>query len=308
MLQASDAVNAVQQLIGALPRAALTRTVRAIDDRRATVNGSALLRRQVVDHYGLDLCSFLNQARRDELERMAQAEKLETTGGIGELRARLWRYGARLEHPSNALLGTPVQPVPIVLRGKLVQLGELRGIAPPGGEYPRTVGQAVAAPRVDGEPSCLEDLLSNADALVGVRMGRLGRNKGALGTRIALLLGVPERGHAEPDWRGEVEIKTVPVVRDAAGWWRVAEDPAICMEGVAARDKLRRVLWIARVAADDESPILSWYYQEWDAVLADLVDRYLHTRPKGGAGATTRGWYLHKNFFRESGLLRSLNG
>ena len=30
------------------------------------------------------------------------------------------------------------------------------------------------------------------------------------GVRAAALIGVPERGGDEPDWRGDVEIKTVP--------------------------------------------------------------------------------------------------
>ena len=57
-----------------------------------------------------------------------------------------------------------------------------------------------------------------------------------------------------------------------------------------------------------ESPILSWYYQEWDPVVARLARRCLHTRPKGPAGAQTRGWYLPKRFFAGSGFLVTLNG
>ena len=72
--------------------------------------------------------------------------------------------------------------------------------------------------------------------------------------------------------------------------------------------KLGRVLWIARVADDPRSPILSWYYQEVDEEIADLFNRDLHTRPKGAAGATTRGWYLRKRFFLDNGFLASLNG
>ena len=47
---------------------------------------------------------------------------------------------------------------------------------------------------------------------------------------------------------------------------------------------------------------------ELDAAGEESIARYLHRRPKGGRGATTRGWYLHKRFFCESGFLRSLNG
>jgi hypothetical protein len=119
---------------------------------------------------------------------------------------------------------------------------------------------------------------------------------------------VRERGFAEADWRGEVELKTVPVVRDRSGAWRVKEDPAVAMEGVDPLRKLDRVLWFARVADAGDSPLLSWYYQERDDAIAVLQQRYLHLRPKGGAGATTRGHYLHKSFFLESGFLASLNG
>jgi hypothetical protein len=79
------------------------------------------------------------------------------------------------------------------------------------------------------------------------------------------------------------------------------------MEQVPPESKLGRVLWIARVADQEDSPLLSWYYQEWDAVVAGLARRCLHTRPKGPAGARTRGWYLHKRFFAGSGFLRTLN-
>jgi hypothetical protein len=96
-------------------------------------------------------------------------------------------------------------------------------------------------------------------------------------------------------------------VRDPSGFWRVKEDPAIGMEGIDPLGKLMRVLWIARVADADDSPVLSWFYQELEATLERLARAYLHTRPKGGAGATTRGWYLHKSYFLESGFSRSLN-
>jgi hypothetical protein len=80
------------------------------------------------------------------------------------------------------------------------------------------------------------------------------------------------------------------------------------MEGARPLDKLRKVLWIARVADSGDSPLLSWFYQEWDEAVARLVARHLHTRPKGGAGTSARGYYLHKRFFAESGFLRALNG
>lgn len=192
-------------------------------------------------------------------------------------------------------------------------LGPARGLAPPAPALPRPVPPPRACERPDrpdaiDEPDTVEDLLARATQLVGMRLGQRGPDKGEYGSRIAALLGVRERGAAEPDWRGEVEVKTVPVVRDPGGLWRVAEDPAVSMADIRPESKLGRVLWIARVADAGDSPILSWYYQEWDAWVARLARRCLHTRPKGPAGATTRGWYLHKRFFAASGFLVTLNG
>ena len=120
-----------------------------------------------------------------------------------------------------------------------------------------------------------------------------------------------ELGHDEPDWRGDVEVKTVPVARDRSGAWRIAEDPAIAMlndSGVAI-SKLQRTLWLVRADADDgDATILSWYLLETDAAVARLVRRYLHDRPKGPAGTSQRGLYLHKRFFADAGLLATLNG
>ena len=76
--------------------------------------------------------------------------------------------------------------------------------------------------------------------------------------------------------------------------------------------KLQRVLWLVRAHVDDgddgDTAILSWYFLEWDAVIERLVRRYLHQRPKGPAGTRQRGWYLHKAFFADAGLLATLNG
>ena len=73
--------------------------------------------------------------------------------------------------------------------------------------------------------------------------------------------------------------------------------------------KLMRVLWLARATLPDgAATFVSWYLLDWDDEVARLVARYLHTRPKGGAGSRGRGWYLHKRFFADAGLLASLNG
>lgn len=289
-----------------MPRHALSRLSPASDLPAAT--SSEALGRRVGRRFAGDLAGLLNRARRDELEALAAAADLDVAGTVGELRARLWLWGAEREAGGEALLGSAVQPLPILLRGKLVHLGAVHGRAPEAGGYPRAVPVAAPAPAPEAEPGSLEELLVAAGALIGVRLGDDERDKGAFGARIAALLGVDERGHAEPDWRGEVEIKSIPVVRDGGGWWYVKEDPAVSMETAAPLAKLRRVLWIARVADAEGSPILSWYYQEWDQAVERWVSRRLHTRPKGGAGATTRGWYLHKGFFVDNGLLRTLNG
>jgi len=305
-------MNAVFEYVSALPRHALWRLA-SLGETEQTP-GPRQPCAAVLKRFDLDLVGFLNRLTRDELDRIAEALEIDSSGAIGQLRARLWMRGAEREAFGVSELGRPWQPLPIVLGGKLVYMGDRGGVAPPTASVPRPVPHPVAPPPAEGpgegpdEPDCLELLLEAASNLIGVRLGPPERDKGAFGSRIAALLGVPERGRSEPDWRGEVEIKTVPVVRDRSGFWRVKEDPAVSMEHASPIAKLARVLWIARIADDSESPILSWFYQELDAGVGQLVETYLHRRPKGGAGATTRGWYLHKRFFARSGFLRSLNG
>jgi hypothetical protein len=293
--------NAALQWIPHLPRP----TLRRLAGRwRAGDLGAA-----VGERFALDLAGLLNRLRRTELEGLAAALGVETDGHIGQLRARLWIAGAAFESAGEPVLGTAVQPTPIVLGGRLRFQRRGRGQAPPSPSWPRPVPEAAAPPVDPAEPESLEDLLAAATDLIGVRLGRRGRDKGAHGTRIAALLGVPERGESEPDWRGEVEIKTVPVVRDpSSGLWRVKEDPAVSMEHASPLAKLEQVLWMIVVADHLEFPVLSWYYHRRDERIDALIARDLHTRPKGPAGATTLGWYLHKRFFLDSGLLASLNG
>ena len=198
---------------------------------------------------------------------------------------------------------------PPILGGRLVHQAPPRGDAPPAPAWPRPLPPPRAPAPPAAEPDTVEELLAAADRTIGVRLGPRGADKGAWGARAASLCGVVERGVGEPDWRGDVELKTVPVVRDASGLWRVREDPAISMVGGTPLAKLARVLWLVRapVGAADAT-ILSWYFLEWDADLARLVRRHLHTRPKGPRGTRARGWYLHKRFFAEAGLLATLNG
>ncbi|HEY8142018.1 MAG TPA: hypothetical protein VIG06_05080 [Kofleriaceae bacterium] len=290
-------MNAALHFATLLPRAVRSRLARSDEALRRAFEG--------------DLAALLNRMRKEELVDLARALGTDATGAIGPLRARLWRAGAALEAGGEGELGRPWQPVPAVLGGRLVAMGPPRGLAPPAALLPRPVPPPSSLdPAIDrlDEPDTIEDLLARATLLVGVRLGGRSRDKGEYGARIAALLGVRERGLSEPDWRGEVEVKTVPVVRDPGGLWRVSEDPAVSMADVAPESKLGRVLWVARVADDAGSPILSWYYQEWDPVVAALARRCLHTRPKGPAGTQSRGWYLHKRFFAGSGFLVTLNG
>lgn len=302
-------MNAALHFAAALERPAQVRLV----GRRAAARG---LERALAGAFSQDLVSLLNRARRADLERMACRVGVEVEGGapVGALRLALWRRGAELEAGGGEHIGRPWQPLPAVLGGRLVHLAPVRGLAPAALRLPRPVPPRVPLEQVaemaagEDEPESLEELLERANRLLGVRLGRPVRDKGRYGSHIAALLGVAERGASEPDWRGQVELKTVPVAREGGGLWRVVEDPAVSMADVAPEGKLGRVLWIARVADAGDSPILSWYYQERDAELLRLQRRCLHTRPKGPRGARTRGWYLHKRFFAGSGFLCTLNG
>ncbi len=305
----SYAMNAVREFARALAR---PRIVTALRVRGTPSPDSSLdtadLRSELVGRYCQSLSGFLNRTQREDLESICRKRNLSAEGTVGELRARLWLHGAALEAGGESHVGTAYQPAPIVLGSRLVHQGAIRGQCPEQAGWPRPVPEPVLESTPGREPESLEELLENADKLLGVRLGVRGPDKGIYGTRIAALLGVKERGLAEPDWRGIVEVKTVPVIRDRAGWWRVKEDPAIAMAQVDPRIKLRRVLWVARVGGKGDSPILSWYYQEWDHEVEALATRYLHHRPKGPKGTSNKGWYLQKRFFLYSGFLKSLNG
>jgi hypothetical protein len=254
---------------------------------------------RVLARWDGDLCGFLNALTRDELAAIAGA------GSAAELRVQLWERGAALERGA-AERDPRWQPRPIVLGGHLVVQAPPRGPYPASDAWPRPLPAERAAQVPSEEPETLDELLAAADRALGVRLGRRGRDKGAWGLRAATLLGVVERGGDEPDWRGDVEIKTVPVEREQSGLWRVVEDPAIAMVGELAAAKLQRTLWLARTDLDaDDAMLVSWYLLDWDA---RLVRRYLHVRPKGPAGTDQRGLYLHKRFFADAGLLATLNG
>jgi len=282
----------------------------AIDVEQATVRVSA--------RWGGDLCGLLNAMTRGELAVLALQLGIAAAPSAPGLRALLWDHGASIER-GDAPVSRAVQPRPIVLGGHLVIQAAPRGLFPPSAGWPRPVPAARAAAPPPAEPDTLDELLAAADRLLGVRLGARGRDKGAWGLRAAALLGLIERNDAEPDWRGDVEVKTIAVARDASGWWRVVEDPAIAMLGEPALAKLSRTLWLARcdvagaapgatTGATTDATIVSWYLLDWDPDIARLARRDLHDRPKGPAGSSSRGLYLHKRFFADAGLLATLNG
>jgi hypothetical protein len=263
---------------------------------------------RVIRRWEADLCGLLNALTRGELAILAMRLGLRGELRSPALRAALWDRGAALER-GDSCVSPAVQPRPIVLGGHLVVQARPRGLYPPSASWPRALPAPLAATPPAGEPDTLDELLAAADRAIGVRLGARGRDKGAWGLRAARLLGIVERNEREPDWRGDVEVKTVPVARDPSGWWRVVEDPAIAMAGEPVLAKLARTLWLARAGADpDDATIVSWYLLDWDQDIARLVRRYLHERPKGPAGTAARGHYLHKRFFADAGMLATLNG
>jgi len=282
----------------------------------------------VLARWAGDLCGLLNAMTRGELAELAAQLGVSPGAGAGAastaapatvrapaLRAALWAHGAALERGA-AEVSPAVQPRPIVLGGHLVIQAAPRGLFPPSARWPRPVPPPRPAAPPASEPEAIDELLAAADRALGVRLGSRGRDKGAWGMRAARLLGLIERSEREPDWRGDVEVKTVAIARDPGGWWRVVEDPAIAMIGEPALAKLARTLWLARcdvggaVAGGParDATIVSWYLLDWDPDIARLARRDLHDRPKGPAGSATRALYLHKRFFADAGLLATLNG
>jgi len=277
----------------------------AIDVEQATV--------RVIARWGGDLCGLLNAMTRGELAVLAVQLGVRAAPRAPALRTLLWEHGAAVERGAVEV-SRAVQPRPIVLGGHLVIQAPPRGLFPPSPAWPRPVPAPRAAAPPPGEPDTLDELLAAADRLIGVRLGRRGRDKVAWGVRAAELLGVIERSECEREWRGDVEVKTIAVARDPSGWWRVVEDPAIAMVSEPALAKLTRTLWLARCDirpasdATGDATIVSWYLLDWDPDVARLARRDLHDRPKGPAGSTARGLYLHKRFFADAGLLATLNG
>ena len=314
-------VNAVAYMVARMP-AATIRRLGALRVNRFERGADRLTAPGVLDieqattrllaRWRGDLCGLLNVMTRGELAELAATLRIVATGRSPELRMALWDRGAELER-GDVAVSAGLQPRPIVLGGHLVVQAAPRGMFPASSQWPRPLPPRVATAPAGGEPETLDDLLAAADRLIGVRLGPRGRDKGAWGMRAAHLLGIVEHGHGEPDWRGDVEVKTVPVAQEASGHWRIVEDPAIAMIGEGGLSKLQRTLWLARASLDapegnPDATILSWYLLDWDAEVARLAKRYLHERPKGPAGTTARGLYLHKRFFADAGMLATLNG
>lgn len=249
-----------------------------------------------------DLAGALNACWASELAHVG-AKLGMTPPGVGELRLALWRRlcGEALGGERGVrLIGQR-----LVVMAPMLGVGSHDGLAPV--ELPRFIEAPAALDHP--EPDTLDELLARAAALIGVRLGPRGRDKGAWGNRVAALLGIPERGDDEPDWRGDVEVKTVPVATDGAGHWRVLEDPAICTEDVVPWRKLARVLWLCRVTLPDgDAAIVAWYYVENGPMVEPLLAGALHQRPKGPAGTTQKGHYVRKRFFSDVGLIAMLCG
>ncbi|HEX4450866.1 MAG TPA: hypothetical protein VH143_08360 [Kofleriaceae bacterium] len=311
-------MNAVERFASVMPSEGLRRVAMLapsrFGDRLPAIVGGTLDLEQaharVLARWGGDLCGLLNALVHAELVALARAHGVDANGKSPELRTRLWERGAILE-AGGASVHDTVQPRPVLLGGHLVVQAPPRGLFPPSARWPRPLPDAVAARPPADEPDSVDDLLAAADRAIGVRLGARGADKGAWGLRAAALLGVVERGMGEPDWRGDVELKTVAISAERdSRLWRIVDDPAIAMSDErSAIAKLQRTLWLARAdVPGGDATIVAWYLLEWDAPLARLALRYLHERPKGPAGTQQRALYLHKRFFADAGLLASLNG
>lgn len=329
-------MNAVERMAPLISRDAVRRLaalrVQRFDRTRVPARVAATTEQAVatvIARWGNDLCALLNAMNRDELvelatemrvsvgreERASSDARASNEARADELRVALWDRGAEIERDGISV-STMIQPRPIVLAGHLVVQAPPRGIAPASSMYPRALPEPAGWTPIDDEPETIDELLDAASRAIGVRLGARGRDKGAWGVRAAQLLGVVERGLDEPDWRGDVEIKTVPVAREASGYWNVVEDPAIAMVGEGGLAKLQRTLWLARAtiepeaseSGDEDATIVSWYLLEWDAHVARMARRYLHERPKGPRNTKQKGLYLHKRFFADAGMLATLNG
>jgi hypothetical protein len=259
--------------------------------------------------YRGDLVSLLNRLRKDELSALAARLRLAADDDAGG--AARARCGGGAPWPRPAARRTWAAGCSRCRRARRAACPRraARGLAPRAARVAAPHPAAAAAGPAGRRARRRRLLLAAADRALGVRLPARGRDKGAWGRAAAALLGVIERGADEPDWRGEVELKTVPVARDRAGSWRVTEDPAVAMEGASPLGQARPgAVAVPGRPVGDGATLISWYLLDWDADLARWIRRDLHTRPKGPRGTAARGWYLHKRFFVDAGLYATLNG
>ena len=189
------------------------------------------LRENLLEQFRSDLGGFLNCCNRNELDKIALDVGCNLKVSIGEMRLALWERATVLEQTDGVLRDFGSNAKPSLLRGKVVFLQKGNGIdAVSSGPVFLDSGTHLLA--FDSEPDDIEELLRRAECLRGEAIPMQGRDKGGYGAWIAERLGLIERGLAEPDWQGEVEVKTLPVAKDGMGHFYVSEDPAIAMENV----------------------------------------------------------------------------
>ena len=125
-------VNAVTALAARLPRSALARLAPGAR-AQAAADGDPALVLAVERSFELDLVALLNRLRAAELDHLARGLGLATAPAeprdAGALRTALWRWGATAEAGGDALLGTPVQPIPTTLGARLCHPAPPRGLS-----------------------------------------------------------------------------------------------------------------------------------------------------------------------------------
>jgi hypothetical protein len=296
-------VNAACALIAALPPPTRRRLAGGRHD--AAAEDAALAAR-----FAGDLVALLNCLRADELRGLCAARRLGDGGDAGALRARLWRWGALAEAGGAALLGTPVQPIPVAARRAPGPRRAARGLAPPGPAWPRPIPPAAAAgpARRRARPTSICSWPPPiARSACGCRRAVATRARGAARRRRSSASSSAAPTSPTGAARSSSRPCRWPAIAPVR--WRVTEDPAVGDGGRVALGQARPACCgCAGRPVDDGATLVSWYLLDWDADLARWIRRDLHTRPKGPRGTAARGWYLHKRFFVDAGLYATLNG
>lgn len=311
-------MNPVEALAEALPSDGVWRLLRwqqrqrrsashvVVDVACAPTASLPEARRALATRWARDLPALLGACTAAELAYAApRVLPPDAPPGVASVGALRWAMWTELTRTQGGGVGA------VLVGSRVIALHPMLGMGSHDGRTAVTTLPSEADPgwTTLAEPESIDELRARAQGLIGVRLGGRGRDKGAWGARVAAMLGVVERGDDEPDWRGDVEIKTVPVAEVSAGRWRIVEDPAICMEDGAPMRKLARVLWLCRAdLPGGDATIVAWYYLEATPDVQALCARYLHLRPKGPAGTTQHAHYLHKQFFTAAGLVTMLCG